>query len=152
LSTGEDGGRMIEAKRELLGAAFSPDGKTLATWDNKWDHVAVTLWDVTTKTVCGTLQAPDQPPGIISSVAFSPDGKTLVAGGQINSSTVIVWDVTRHKRKMIDTFRSGGHKVRSVAFSPDGKSLAAGNTDGTIRIWNVDDWKVQPSLKGITDA
>src|SRR5262249_52825194 len=150
LSTGEAGGQVFEAKQELNGAAFSPDGKTLATWDSRWDDLTVTLWDVTTQKERGTLKTPAQGKGIISSFAFSPNGKTLVAGA--NSSTVIVWDVTDSKPKIFDHRGWGSASAWSVAFSPDGKSLAAGNSDGTIRIWNVDDWTLQAPLKGITDG
>jgi eukaryotic-like serine/threonine-protein kinase len=152
LSTGEDGGRMIEAKRELQGAAFSPDGKTLATWNNNRDELTVTLWDVTTRNEGLTLRAPDQGKVAISSVAFSPDGKTLVAGGQTNSRTVIVWKVTDPKPKFIDRSGSDASRALSVAFSPDGMSVAAGGSDGIIRIWNVNDWKPQATPKGITDG
>jgi WD40 repeat protein/tetratricopeptide (TPR) repeat protein len=152
ISTGEDRG-VIKLPKEVGGAVFSPDGKTLATWAREWGDLTVTLWDVTQpEKVLVTLQARDQPRGSISSVAFSPDGKTLVAGAQLKSSTVIAWDVTSRERKVIDRLRPGNASALSVAFSPDGKSLATGSSDGTIRLWNVDDWTLKASLKGMTDG
>jgi WD40 repeat protein/serine/threonine protein kinase/tetratricopeptide (TPR) repeat protein len=151
LSTREDRG-LIRVQKELGGAVFSPDGKTLATWSRWGGDLTVTLWDVIRKELRNTVTARDQGIGIISSLAFSPDGKTLVAGAQLDSSTVIVWDVTSRERKMIDRLRPGDSSAWSVAFSPDGKSLAAGSSDGTIRLWNVDDWTLRSSLKGMTDG
>jgi WD40 repeat protein/tetratricopeptide (TPR) repeat protein len=150
VSTGEVRGS-FPAQKEVGGAVFSPDGKTLATWARGEGDLTVTLWDVNSKELRDTLPARDQGIGIISSVAFSPDGKTLVAGALLQSSTVIVWDVTSRERKMIDRLRPGNASAWSVAFSPDGKSLAAGSSDGTIRLWNVDDWTLKAPLKGMTD-
>ena len=59
---------------DVLGLAFSPDGKTLAS--SSADYT-VRLWHVETGIACGTLR---EPTNDVWCVAFSPDGKTLVSG------------------------------------------------------------------------
>ena len=91
----------VATGRELLklkghstqqGVIFSPDGKTLASWDMANYHYlpdgktpapynwsTVHLWDVATGDQIYPLYT-----GItwVESVAFSPNGKTLAAGGR----------------------------------------------------------------------
>jgi WD40 repeat protein/serine/threonine protein kinase/Flp pilus assembly protein TadD len=129
-------------------AAFSPDGKTLATWRPKTSDTAVNLWDVPTRNVRVTVQR--QGLGSILSVVFSPDSRTLVVGFQFSS--FVVWDVPTRQAKIVITLNEAGDAVSSVAFSPDGKTLATGTTKGKIRLWNVNSWKLQASLKGNTDV
>ncbi|MCI0556007.1 MAG: hypothetical protein L0287_34115, partial [Anaerolineae bacterium] len=70
----------------VIGLAFSPDGKILAS--SSRDN-SIILWDVQTH------QSIAQPftghKGIIWSVAFSPDGKTLASTS--DDKTIILWDV-----------------------------------------------------------
>src|SRR4029077_4357516 len=62
----------------LFGAAFSPDGKTLAGLGEIAGTGQLIVWDLTQ----ARPQAEAHPAGqIVRSVAFSPDGKTVVTGG-----------------------------------------------------------------------
>src|SRR5262245_8572675 len=44
LATGQDRGG-FPGQTEVSGAAFSPDGKTLATWNSRRGGLIVNLWD-----------------------------------------------------------------------------------------------------------
>ncbi len=57
----------------INGAAFAPDGRTLATSANDY---TVRLWSVDTGLEMLKLTVP----GSINRVAFSPDGRTLAVG------------------------------------------------------------------------
>src|SRR5262245_51076703 len=57
--------------------AFSPDGKTLASYEEKESGCVVKLWDVDKRKALATLR----PPLGVASLTFSPDGKTLAMGG-----------------------------------------------------------------------
>jgi WD40 repeat protein len=114
----------------VLCAAFSPDGKTLASGSN---DTKVKLWDVTSGKNIATLTGHTEP---VYSVTFSPDGKTLASGGD---RTIRLWDVATGKNAT--TFED--QWLQSLAFSPDGKTLAAGGGSGPpdtptdVKLWDV---------------
>ena len=112
-----------DADSRVVSAAFSPDGKVLASVSSR-----VSLWDVATEQRSATFRG-DQP----LAVAFSPDGKTLAVGTW--NSTIELWEVATRQRSA--TLRGHTDAVTSVAFSADGKLLASGSYDTTVRLWEV---------------
>jgi WD40 repeat protein len=95
----------------VLGLAFSPDGKLLASASR---DRSIRVWDVKSQKQAYELIGHR---GAVSSVAFSPDGKLLVsagADGQVN-----VW--IAEPDPVILPFRLAQD---TVTFSPDGKMLA----------------------------
>jgi len=108
-------------------AAFSPDGKTLATANR--DN-SLKLWDVVTGNERVSLKGHV---GAVECVAFSPDGKTLAAGS--DDGTIKLWDVA--KGKELATLKGHTGRVLSLAYSADGRMLASGSADKTIKLWDV---------------
>jgi WD40 repeat protein len=135
-------------------AAFSPDGKTLVTGN---DRGYLILWDVTTGKEIAHLTEGGVAPAmhgsqVIETVCFSPDGKTLAAadvggfrGNEFIPGAVSIWDV--NKRKLITTWK--GHKKAIIcsAFVKDGKTLATGSRDGTVKLWETATGKEKATLK-----
>jgi hypothetical protein len=129
-SLGASTGRLrgvIGHEGPVFAAAFSPDGKLLATVSA--DETA-RLWLAGDGT-------PHRPPlkheGTVVAVAFSPDGMLLATASL--DGTARLWKAA--------TGQPYGHllrhegRVQAVAFSPDGILLATGASDGSARLWQV---------------
>jgi WD40 repeat protein len=115
----------------VTGAAFSPDGRRLATGDV---NGRVTLWDAATRQEAAHWQHGPS----VSAVAFSPDGKLLVSAGTdimrpYAPGEVKVWDAASGEERAV--LRGHSRGVTCLAFSPDGKRLATGSDDGTVQLW-----------------
>jgi DNA-binding SARP family transcriptional activator/WD40 repeat protein len=126
---GRRGGSPIGgAGRAIWAAAFSPDGRTLATGDGQGN---VVVWDVSEGRAIETLEGHND---AITGVAFGPDGTLYTASAD---STARIWDVAGYRR-LARPFRTnsvndtGGSSPRAFALSPDGHTLAAARRDGRV--------------------
>src|SRR5262249_33149838 len=101
---------------------------------------AVTLWNVRTGKRRRILWAHRDG---ISALAFSPDGKTL-AVGTAYEATVWLRSLTRGRKEV----RLVGHtdNIRSADYAPDGIHLATGAQDGTVRLWDASNGKLQATF------
>jgi WD40 repeat protein/serine/threonine protein kinase len=129
---GEPVQRLTGHTRSVLGLAFSPDGRRLASGS---EDLAVKLWDVATGKEAITLHGHFD---AIEDLAFSPDGHRLASAGADGS--VRIWDATPAEDDADEELRTlRGHtgEVYCLAFSPDGNRLASGSEDLTARIWDI---------------
>ena len=70
-------------------------------------------------------------------VVLSPDYKTLaVMTNSSEHNQIELWDL--HTDELRTTFENPSAKVYSVAFHPGGQMLVSGDSEGVIRLWNIE--------------
>ena len=139
---------------EADAAAFSPDGRILATGGSVTNGTNISdrtlqLWD---------MSNPARPrplgqritSGSIQSLTFSPDSRTLVSSeyGVPFTSTVQLWNVSNaaHPRLLNSPVAGNDDELNQAAFSRGG-ILATGSKDGGIQLWDAAD-PVHPRAMG----
>ncbi len=140
------GGHAVEA----WAAAFSPDGKVLATGsDDTGERQTIKLWDPASGKALAGWKGHT---ATVATLAFSPDGRILASGsldsGQPGNPNLVLWDSTTRARLAVLPGHSGW--VRSVVFSPDGRGLASASDDSTARLWDVATRTTRAVLTGHT--
>ncbi|MGK7921203.1 MAG: WD40 repeat domain-containing protein [Trichodesmium sp.] len=66
------------------------------------------------------------------------------------SCDVNIWNA--NTGECLQTIADHNAWVLSVTFSPDGKTLASGSADKTIKLWDVETWKLIRTLTDREDA
>ena len=127
---------------KVFSAAFSPDGKQLATIG---DNGTTIIWDTNTGKELLRLPGTTKPSDLYTDqrIAYSPDGKLLAA---CDSNQLKVYDPDSGELIMALSGHEGD--VLSVAFSLDGRYLATGSGDTIVRIWDVSNGELLRVLKG----
>jgi len=135
-ASGWSSARLAAHRRAVTGAAFTPDGRIMATGG---EEGLAKLWDVATHREIvrfkGHLKS-------VQSVAISPDGARLATGGG-GAEAVKLWDIQTHQELI--TLAGEGSLTTFLRFSPDGNKLIALNLDSEyklrLQIWRAPSWE-----------
>jgi WD40 repeat protein len=123
----------------VMGLAFSPDGKMLAS--TSLDGT-VKIWSVTPGNETVTVLSPVT--GYGSRVAYDPTGRAFATNG--GDGSITLWDVKTGEPRL--TVKGHDLEVLNLAFSPDGSRFATGSLDGTTIIWDSATGKELLTLSG----
>lgn len=128
-------------KDKIIGLTFSPDGQMLASVGDLKDKT-VRLWNVADGSLIRSFGTYGY---VVNRAGFSPDGQMIAMAGEKDGQCVQVWRIS--DGTLLNTLTGGyGSQSTYATFSPDGKLLASYSHAGTVRIWNLQDGKLQRSL------
>ena len=140
-----DSGHLLDTKSFtwIRGAAFSPDGQTIAFLDES-DGLKLKLWEVSTGGVKTLMKI-----GVyFDTIVFSPDGQKVAAAipGSPHS-WIRIWDVK--SGALLQTIQ-GDWNFNSVTFSPDGERVVGPGAGKVLKIWDVKTGKALQTFHGHT--
>lgn len=125
---------------DIMSAAFSPNGKLLATGIDR----SVVLWQLADSRQLATLEGHT---AWVMSVAFSPNGEILASAS--NDHTIKLWNI--QTGQCLKTLHGHTGGVQSITFSHNGELLASGSHDQTIRLWELRTMECIQTFQGHTN-
>ena len=113
---------------------FSPDSKKLFVFTS----IGIWIYDVQTGNELGLVTKHTEKGNHY--VVLSPDCQTFAdIHNSVDENEIELWDL--QTGEIDTTFDNRSVKVNSVAYQHDGKRLVSGDSDGVIRLWNIDTGK-----------
>jgi RNA polymerase sigma factor (sigma-70 family) len=143
-ATGKRLGTLEDKMGQVMGLAFTPDGKRLIACGGYL--VKASQWEVATGKLLSTirLQALEDADIYKVSMAVAPDGKTIAFGV---GSGVQFWDVATGREKPGLT-KGHAYEIVNLAYGPDGKTLFSAGDHGPVFFWNTKNWQQKGVLAG----
>ncbi|MDE0634261.1 MAG: hypothetical protein OXI43_00210 [Candidatus Poribacteria bacterium] len=135
----------LEGLRNVYHLLFSPDGRTLVSWNGD----DILLSDINTEDIkkSGLKHIITEHYTEVKSIALSPDGQTLATGHERSPQ---VWDLATGKQKKPNIQMHYQREILSLVYSPDGKILAGYNplSLSIIILWDTISGKQITAFKG----
>ena len=131
-----------EQPEPIVGAAFSPDSRSLLTWSDRPDGTR--LWDVATlRDPRPMLQVLDAP---VQRAVFRADGRTILVG--CRDGTARLWDVESDEEINPGLRPHHAYPVTAIAYPPRGERVVAGCQDGSVGMWDLSTGKLLFETRG----
>ena len=141
MTVSEDGSTVTvtyESPERVDGFALSPDGTQVVTYtiDRSVDttsgveNIQLAVWDAKTGNYRREIRLSG---GLIQTIRFSPDGKSLAIG---SGNQIWMWDAADWQVE--ERFTGHVGDIVDLAFTPDGTGILSAGSDGTIRLWPVE--------------
>ncbi|WP_084639765.1 S-layer homology domain-containing protein [Geitlerinema sp. PCC 9228] len=151
----------VSENTEILTAAVSPNGNTIATLTRSQNQpsLAVQIWDAQTGENLRSLSPLELPHNDANdntelhiNLTYSPNGEflaTSVSSSEKNSNpqAIQLWDV--ETGNLVRSLQTSHHPIRKMVFAPNSTLLAAVTSDNKVQLWNVETGKQEWVL---TDA
>lgn len=115
---------------EVNSAGFSPDGTRLAT---AGDDGVVRIWNWRRHELLDEIEGPG---GKLYTATYHPRLPLLAVCGEAYEA----WIIDAESELSIRSLTGHTLAIESLEFSADGKLLATASSDGTARVWRVEDW------------
>jgi dipeptidyl aminopeptidase/acylaminoacyl peptidase len=127
----------------IVGCAFSPDGKLVAT---AGADKTIRLWDLATGRESKRLEVGDK----VAHFAIAPDGSRIATAGPDKNGAVQMWDLATGK--VVWKTAAGQGAITSLAFTPDGGRVAVGNDDRSLCVLDAGRGLMMLMARGHTGA
>lgn len=139
-------GTVTVHQSELLGIAFTPNGKSIVTFSGSSAKLGI----FSVENILGlpqgegyskqVLESTIETRGEINNFAISPDGKSIAVGSAVKDYNLLIFDLPTGELKA-NLFKLGkGKPVNSLVFSPNGDQLAVG-VENSIETWDLAPYK-----------
>ena len=139
LQNGQPGATLTGHTAAIKATAFSPDGKVIATGS---DDGTLRTWNSEN----GQLIAQMPVPSPVTSLVMNKDGTQLIAGHADNAIRIWALPVAPAADAKepppapmpVKELKGHGGPVTSLVLLAASNEVASGSTDGTVRIWNLE--------------
>ncbi len=131
VETGELQATLAANAEGIYRAAFSTDGRTLASAEERDKSIAVRLWDLQTGECKAALTGHRNS---VHRIVFSPNDAILATSSY---GVVTLWDI--QKEWHIMTIDTGLGYTAYPVFSADGTKLATAGSTGSTLLWDIAD-------------